>query len=131
MYITMVHVLIILLIAFLAESANDNTSNIATIVVTTILVTSFVLLSITCGITGFMMIASKFRSSKHEVAAREDVPSDGPSNIPVQLYESVFPVEFEEQDLELKENTAYGSLPKLNVTLCQGTANEPVYSSIT
>ena len=108
----------------------DNTSNVVIIVVTTVLVTSFVLLSIICGVAGFMIV-SKFRSSKHEVAAEEDVPNDSPSNMPVPFYESVFPMEFQEQSLELKENTAYGSLPKFNMTLCQGTANEPVYSSIT
>ena len=91
---------------------------IIAIIVTTVLVTSVILLPI---ITGFMMTVCKYRSSKQEVSAEEDVPYDSPSNIPVPLYESVFPMEFQEQGLELKENTAYGSLP----------TNEPVYSSIT
>ena len=90
------------------RSYHDNTSNIVIIVVTTVLVTSVVLLLI---ITGFMMmIVSKYRSSKHEVSAEEDVPNDSPSGMPVPLYESVFPMEFQEQGFELKENTAYGSL---------------------
>jgi hypothetical protein len=105
----------------------DKTSklNVVTVVVPTVLVTSFVLLL--CGVAGVMMIASKFRSSKREVSAREDVASDSPSDTPVQLYESVFPMEFQEQGIDLKENTAYGPLPNM----CHGTANEPVYSNVT
>ena len=62
------------------------------------------------------MIVPKYQSSKQaRVSAEEDVPNDtSPSSMPVPLYESVFPMEFQEQSLELKENAAYGSLPKFN-----------------
>ena len=95
---------------------HNKSSNVIVLTVTAISVPSFVLLSvIVCGV---MLIASKLRLSKHETSAEEFEGPASPSNTPVipapVYYESVFPMEFQEQDLELKENVAYGPLPNIH-----------------
>ena len=112
---------------------NDDTSSNVIIVVTTISVPSFVVLSIVCGVTGFMVIASKLRSSKHETTA-DEVPRPSWTNttvVPAPLYESVFPMEFQEQDLQLKENAAYGTLSSSLIHGNYTAAIDPVYSNVT
>ena len=92
---------------------HNKSFNAIVLTVTTISVPSLVLLSIV--VCGVMLIASKLRPSKCETSAEEGPAS--PSNTPVipapVYYESVIPMEFQEQDLELKENMAYGPLPNM------------------
>ena len=74
-------------------------------------------------------ILYKSRSSKHESTADEGhypSRSDTPVAPAPIIYELIFPMEFQEQNLELKENIAYGPLPIYK----KGMATDPVYSNI-
>ena len=155
-YYVHVHVLI-----YVAESnftslvplgpSYDSTTMSSIIIAVPISVTSFALLSVIIIILcGVVVIILKSRPSKSETSTDEVLHPSDMQVFPPPIYESVFPMEFQEQELELKENEAYGPVPfqeqalvlKENVayrpipnchnfsTQEKDTATDPVYSNV-
>ena len=109
--------------------SNTYSSTTIIAVVTSISIASFAILLAVCGTLMIITAIFKARTSKHESAVDEvHHPSDTPvAPVPIIYYESIFPMEFQEQNLELKENIAYGPLP---VYYRKGMATDPVYVNV-
>ena len=86
-------------------------STIATITVATS-VSSFALFSIVCGLMLIKLCQSK--SAKSFVSSETfPEPHPCPDAQVIPVYETVFPMEFQEENMELNDNIAYGTIHKL------------------
>ena len=81
---------------------------IITITVTVTFVSTFALLSIVCG-----LMLTKLCQSRSSVSS-ESFPDPHLSDTQViPVYETVFPMEFQEENMELNDNIAYGTICRL------------------
>ena len=99
----------------LSPSRNTTTTSqsawvIITITVTVTSVSIFALLSVVCG---FILI--KLCQSKSSVSLESFPDPHGhlPDAQVIPVYETVFPMEFQEENVELKDNIAYGTIRQL------------------
>lgn len=91
-------------------SQAKTSSTTAIIPVVTSIASIIVLIIILCGVS-VITIVLKRSLSKTELTAEVHCPSNI-QVVPDPIYESIFPMEFHEQDLELKENIAYEQILK-------------------
>ena len=91
-------------------SSHDNTASF-TIVISSSVAASTALILLSCGLAVIICILRRlFQSKSTKHASSVDAVAPDTQVIPAPVYESIFPMEFQEQNLELKENVAYGPI---------------------
>ena len=95
---------------------SSNTTASGSTIITVTVVTSvsiFALFSIVCGL--MLIKLCQLKSAKSSVSLSETLPE--PCPLPdaqmISVYETVFPMEFQEENMELNDNIAYGTVHKL------------------
>ena len=99
----------------LSPSRNTTTTSqsawmIITITVTVTSVSTFALLSVVCG-----LVLIKLCQSKSSVSSESFPDPHGhlPDAQVIPVYEAVFPMEFQEENVQLNDNIAYGTVRQL------------------